>query len=118
MGEPTYEWTPVGFGIRRADAVDDGHRMGGMFADELDHPITAPCDERRDPDAAQTELVVEMDVGKRGAWVEEARIDYRAAGGRLHTLVIPWQMIACGTQVSREWCHVEGAAKATGWVDG
>lgn len=96
-------WTPFISLPGVHGAYTDGTVAGGTFSRELTHAITQPCGEVDRPGVALTELVTEMTVGERGAWVRETNIDYRV-GDRRYTLEVDWQNIACGVAIRTAEC--------------
>lgn len=74
----------------------------GSFSTEVAGTVVRqPCSERVDQEngilqKGFAELVFEMKVGRRGGYVPRTFVDY-TRGGRAYTLVIRWEMGACGT---------------------
>jgi len=49
------------------------------------------------------ELIVEVKSGPSGVDLRQFLVDYRAKG-KEYTLYIPWENVACGTKIDRNWC--------------
>ena len=78
-------------------------RFRGTFStDVAGTEVRQPCSARKGaangiPDEGFSELVFEMKVGPRGAMVPRTYVDY-TRGRRAYTLVIDWEMGACGSR--------------------
>lgn len=102
--QPGFVWVPYGsstkaFPHRRGEARPYGgtpHPVKGAV-------VTQTCD---DVHGAQiggyTDLLTELTVDGRGAEVKRTMVDYHS-GGKRYTLVIRWEMTACGF-LMREHC--------------
>ena len=79
----------------------------GTFSPEVAGTVVRqPCSvhqrtEKGIHDEGFSELVFEMKVGRRGGLVPRTYVDY-TRGRRAYTLVIDWEMGACGVRVRRE----------------
>ncbi|MBO9524029.1 MAG: hypothetical protein J7518_21035 [Nocardioidaceae bacterium] len=76
-------------------------RLGGTFG-LVDGTISQRCNGGETTNHGFTELLLEMIVGPAGARVARTYVDY-TYDGKPHTLVIRWQMVACGSQ-TRKYC--------------
>ena len=97
------EWAPIygSTGSYRDNRND--HR--GPTAEVSGYQIDRVCGDS-DGDEGFTELLVELDVDASGGAVRSTEIHY-SADGRSHTLVVDWQMVACGSQIQDpEQCPV------------
>jgi hypothetical protein len=86
---------------RRAEARLRQFR-GTFSTDVAGTVVRQPCSARKAaengiPDEGFSELVFEMKVDRRGALVPRTYVDY-TRGGRAYTLVVNWEMGACGTR--------------------
>lgn len=93
----------------------DGEReeyAGAHTRDVAGTRITQPCDEMQKVNTGFTELILTMQVDKRGAHIPGMTIEYEA-NGKQYALDTRWRMIACGTAVipgeDDEYCRGEGA---------
>lgn len=87
--------------------TDRPKHFRGTFSSEVAGTVVRqPCSVVRGaedgiPEDGFAELVFEMKVGRAGASVPRTYVDY-TRGRRAYTLVIDWEMGACGTRVERE----------------
>lgn len=73
---------------------------GGVLRPVEGAVVDQPCAEvRSTSDRGYTDLLTELTVDRRGSKVTRTYVDY-TSGGRRYTLVIRWEMTACGTAIS------------------
>jgi len=78
---------------------NDAKPYGGTLRPVTGAVIDQSCARRKAGDQGYTDLLTELTVGRRGAMVRRTYVDY-TSGGRQYTLVVRWEMTACGTSMT------------------
>lgn len=88
-------WAPIYGSVGQYQDLTTKHR--GQVVPVADHRIEQQCQDG--DEEGFTELLVEVDVNRAGGAVRETTIDYKADGDAFQ-LVVPWQMVACGSAIT------------------
>ncbi|MDK1472965.1 hypothetical protein QNO07_05895 [Streptomyces sp. 549] len=95
--------------VGRLPDTQDGRLPGTITQAKPGLKITQNCDQV-EIENGYTELFVQFKVGKRGAYMNNMWIDYRA-NGKPYTLDLEWGAIACGDDIplidGQDYCEEE-----------
>jgi hypothetical protein len=79
---------------------NDAKPYGGTLRPVKGAVVEQSCARRKAGDDGYTDLLTELTVDGRGAMVRRTYVDY-TSGGRHYTLVVRWEMSACGTAMTQ-----------------
>lgn len=98
---------PLGTALGGAPAFDEPYVTGpveGSFSRRVAGTVVdEPCGSNANAVNGFKELLFTMQVEESGGQISSAEIDY-SADGQEHTLLVDWQMVACGKDVDDEIC--------------